>query len=220
MDNQKQQVAGKKEAVRASIKTSLKTLQSNRLEWLALSSDIAPVIAEKKTKLFDAHNQADALKEELSDNIRDYLEENTDVLVDIANENGETIYPMDEFDEIMEGMTPKDIAQKIYYGDGFNPTDDYFKFDGYENLKSFTDLTDEVDIDDIVSTIIDEESSDYNDIQDFFDDYNPAMDELTDKVDAMRDEIAALQEKQDYYNKSLKNIQDEIEELETHFKNA
>lgn len=213
MDNQNQQVvgmveAGKKEAVRASLKASLMVLQSH--------------IAEKKTKLFDIRKQADALKEELSDNIRDYLEENPDVLVDIANENGESIYPMDDFDEIMDGMTPTDIAQKIYYGDGFNPNDDYFKFDGYENLKSLTDfsVTDEVDIDDIVSTIIDEESSDYNAIQDFFDDYNPKMDELTDKEDDMSDEIAKLVTKQDDCNKSLKNIQDEIEELETQFKNA
>lgn len=227
MDNQNQQVAGtleagKKEAVRASIKASLMVLQSNRLGWLALSSDTATVIDEKKTKLFDIRKQADALKEELSDNIRDYLEENTDILVEIANENGESIYPMDDFDELMDGMTPTDIAEKIYYGDGFNPNDDYFMFDGCANLKSLTDfsVTDEIDIDDIVSTIIDEDSSDYNDIQDFLDGYNETMDELTDKEDDMNAEIAELQEKQDVYNKSLNNIQNEIEELETQFKNA
>ena len=47
------------------------------------------------------------------------------------------IYSMGEFDEIMDGYSPSDIAQKIYYGANFNPNHDYFAFDGYANLTSF-----------------------------------------------------------------------------------
>ena len=56
--------------------------------------------------------------------------------------NGEfQIFSMDEFDEFMEGMTPTDIAQRIFYGD-FKPCDDWFQFDGYANLVSFDFLDD------------------------------------------------------------------------------
>ena len=45
------------------------------------------------------------------------------------------IYNMGEFDEIMSSETPSDIALKIYNGE-FCPNDDYFTFNGYNNLKS------------------------------------------------------------------------------------
>lgn len=48
------------------------------------------------------------------------------------------IFSMDEFDEIMDGRTPSDIAGRIFYGK-FNPWDDYFQFNGYANLESFND---------------------------------------------------------------------------------
>ena len=44
-------------------------------------------------------------------------------------------YDMDEFDEFLSGRTPMEIAQMIYFGN-FNPNDDYFRFNGYENLES------------------------------------------------------------------------------------
>lgn len=44
-------------------------------------------------------------------------------------------YNMDEFDEFLSGHTPMEIAQMIYFG-AFNPNDDYFRFNGYENLES------------------------------------------------------------------------------------
>ena len=44
-------------------------------------------------------------------------------------------YDMNEFDEFLSGHTPMEIAQMIYFGD-FNPNDDYFRFNGYENLES------------------------------------------------------------------------------------
>lgn len=44
-------------------------------------------------------------------------------------------YDMDEFDEFLDGYTPLEIAQMIYFGE-FNPNDDYFHFNAYGNLES------------------------------------------------------------------------------------
>lgn len=52
------------------------------------------------------------------------------------NNHDSIIYSMDEFDEVLGYCTPLEIAQKVVYGE-FNPSDDWFMFDGYENLKSF-----------------------------------------------------------------------------------
>lgn len=45
-------------------------------------------------------------------------------------------YDMDEFDEFMTNYTPMEIAQMIFYGDEFNPNDEYFRFNAYGNLES------------------------------------------------------------------------------------
>lgn len=45
-------------------------------------------------------------------------------------------YDMDEFDEFMSNYTPMEIAQMIFYGDEFNPNDEYFRFNAYGNLES------------------------------------------------------------------------------------
>lgn len=42
---------------------------------------------------------------------------------------------MDNLDEFLDGYTPTQIAQMIYYGD-FRICDEYFQFNGYENLAS------------------------------------------------------------------------------------
>lgn len=55
---------------------------------------------------------------------------------DAANYMDDYIYSMYEFDEIMDGMRPWEIARSCYYGD-FCPADDYFRFNGYGNLESF-----------------------------------------------------------------------------------
>ena len=44
---------------------------------------------------------------------------------------------MDEFDEYTGHLSPTDLANRIYYGD-FNPNDDYFNFNGYANLVSWS----------------------------------------------------------------------------------
>lgn len=56
----------------------------------------------------------------------------------------DTLYDMDDFDELMYGMNPHDIARKIWFGD-FNPMSDYWKFDGYGNLESFEYVSDWID---------------------------------------------------------------------------
>lgn len=45
------------------------------------------------------------------------------------------IYSMDDFDEILCGRTPWEIARAAYYGE-FCPTDSYFRFNVYGNLES------------------------------------------------------------------------------------
>ena len=47
----------------------------------------------------------------------------------------EPICDMNEFDDLMHGWKPIDIAMRIHFGD-FNPNHEYFRFDGYGNLES------------------------------------------------------------------------------------
>ena len=65
---------------------------------------------------------------------------------------------MEDLDMYLDGLTPTDIANKIFFGD-FNPNHEYFRFNGYENLESFDqwDLNKELfdNIDEIIERIID-----------------------------------------------------------------
>ena len=47
-------------------------------------------------------------------------------------------FEMEEFNFIMEGHTPEFIAHRIHFGD-FNPTHDYFRFNGYGNIETISD---------------------------------------------------------------------------------
>lgn len=47
----------------------------------------------------------------------------------------DAIYSMDDFDELLCGGEPWDIARMAYYGE-FCPTDSYFRFNVYGNLES------------------------------------------------------------------------------------
>lgn len=55
------------------------------------------------------------------------------------------IYPMEEFDDIMNSSTESEgplwLAQRIFFGD-FNPNHDWFRFNGYGNLCSTDYLSD------------------------------------------------------------------------------
>ena len=91
---------------------------------------------------------------------------------DKTNYYDDRIYDMDEFDEIMSGMSPSDIATKIFYGD-FRPNDNYFKFDGYANLESFDYISDEVDLEEIADYIVDnDEDFDDSGIREILDEEN------------------------------------------------
>ena len=65
---------------------------------------------------------------------------------------------MEDLDMYLDGLTPTDIANKIFFGD-FNPNHEYFRFNGYENLESFDEweLNKELfdNIDEIIKRIID-----------------------------------------------------------------
>lgn len=53
-----------------------------------------------------------------------------------SNNMDDYIYRMEEFDEIMQGYTPWDLARCCYFGKEFNPCHEYFQFNGYANLES------------------------------------------------------------------------------------
>lgn len=62
------------------------------------------------------------------------------IMVDIFNGyqdemNGERLYFMDDFDEVMSASSPWEVTRSAFFGD-FNPTHDYFTFNGYGNLES------------------------------------------------------------------------------------
>lgn len=89
------------------------------------------------------------------------------------------IYSMEEFDEIFSGSLPWEIARTCYYSGNFCPAHDYFWFNGYGNAESsdFPSLDSKSPfyIDEIVSYIVDNENSLYND------DIQAALDEREDQ---------------------------------------
>lgn len=72
------------------------------------------------------------------------------------------IYSIEEFDEIMNGQTPWEIARCAYYGD-FCPAHDYFWFNGYANLESSDFPTGQIDIDRIAEYMLDNDTGLYCD---------------------------------------------------------
>ena len=95
--------------------------------------------------------------------IRNYVENlSNDELVELLQHMsaydgcfGDAIYyDMDSFDEFLDGYTPLQIAQMIWFGK-FNPNDDYFRFNAYGNLESadWRDVEDEAE--DLKDDIID-----------------------------------------------------------------
>lgn len=67
----------------------------------------------------------------------------------------ELYYDMDSFDEFMSNYSPMEIAQMIFFGGGFNPNHDFFRFNAYGNLESANWRDVEVDAEDLVDDIID-----------------------------------------------------------------
>ena len=94
----------------------------------------------------------------------------------------ESIYhDMDEFDEFLDGYTPMEIAQMIFFGGDFNPNDEYFRFDAYGNLESANWGDVAAEAEDLVDDILDH-------LVNYYDGDTPWPD-LDDLVDADDDAI-------------------------------
>ena len=92
----------------------------------------------------------------------------------------DSIFEMDEFNDICEGMAAEDIACKCFYGD-FNPTHAYFKFDGYGNFKSSDSLSDLIYFDEMVDFVIglyeDGDSLNIDELDEYFESLEDEEDE-------------------------------------------
>lgn len=69
------------------------------------------------------------------------------IINEYADENNfERVYDMDEFNEVMSGFSPLDIARLANVND-FNSNDKYFHFDGQANLQSSNNCCEWTDFD-------------------------------------------------------------------------
>ena len=123
--------------------------------------------------------------EKLEANITEYLESlSPSALRSIhsefcsaANYYDNEVFDMDDFEEIVSGWKPLELAQRIFYGD-FNPNHDYFYFNGYGNLVSTDYPEDLIDISEIVSYIVGNDDELYDDeIREMLDEYNESEEE-------------------------------------------
>lgn len=53
-----------------------------------------------------------------------------------ANYNEDEIHHMDDFDEVLSGYSPWEVARAAFYGGDFCPAHDWFWFNAYGNLQS------------------------------------------------------------------------------------
>ena len=94
-----------------------------------------------------------------------------------TNNYDDEIIEMGRFDEICEGMKPSEVARSIVYGD-FNPSHDYFHYNGYGNFESTVCPTDWIYPGDIARDVVDRECSFENDeIQEEIDSWNEDEDD-------------------------------------------
>lgn len=99
------------------------------------------------------------------------------IYCDNVNVYSEGVYSMEDFDELMSGWKPWEIARSCFYGD-FRPCDKYFSFNGYGNLISFDHINDEINIYEIAEYIVDNNNALYNDkIQKILDEDEESEDE-------------------------------------------
>ena len=73
------------------------------------------------------------------------------------------LYNMDDFDEMMEGYTPTELAERIFFGD-FDINHDYFYFNGYANLVSVNGMEIQGHFEPIIDEIIDSMLYHYTDL--------------------------------------------------------
>lgn len=94
---------------------------------------------------------------------REYLNE--------TNGYDDEIYTLDDLDMIAAWKDAYWLLCRAFYGD-FNPTVDYFKFDGYGNIQSISsyELSSYIDMEDIAEYCVDNGKALYNDkIQEILD---------------------------------------------------
>lgn len=93
----------------------------------------------------------------LIDEVKDYIDSNPgefiSMLGDALNSPDDTIYSIDYLDERLNGLKPSEIIGKVLNGDfSFNDAK-YFSYDGYENLKSYSQSQAETEVKDYDSDI-------------------------------------------------------------------
>lgn len=79
--------------------------------------------------------------EDKIEQIKDILDNlDLDELVSCCSylDGDDAIYPMDDFNELLYGREPWEIARAAYYGE-FCPADSYFRFNAYAHLESTDD---------------------------------------------------------------------------------
>ena len=104
-------------------------------------------------------------------------------------------YDMAEFDELLDGYTPMEIAQRIFFGGDFNPNDDFFRFNAYDNLESADWHAVEAEAEDLKDDIIDHLVNSYSG--------DTPWPDLDDLVDADDDTL---------FNDDLEEVDEEEEE--------
>lgn len=72
-----------------------------------------------------------------------------------TNSFDDCVYSMNEFDEIMDGMHPWEVARCCYYSGKFCPAHEYFMFNGYGNAVSSDYLDDLIYLDDLADHLAD-----------------------------------------------------------------
>ena len=87
-------------------------------------------------------------------------------------------FDMEEFDLVLEGYTPSEVANRIFYGD-FNPNDEYFRFNAYANLES----ANEWDIEEEYRDYISEIASYIVEYKDNIDIYDEGLQEILDNME-------------------------------------
>ncbi len=132
--------------------------------------NISPIKSENgKDVLLNIEVDKEAsIKEYVENNMTDdELIQLVDMLDSYSGMDGLAAYNMDDMDEIMYGERPSEVALLIFHGKGFNPINDYFRFDGCGNLESFDkeDYIQEIKdcMDDVVSTLMDTGCRDFTD---------------------------------------------------------
>lgn len=122
-------------------------------------------------------------RQELIEQLEHYINDHVDVcdmmyywntMCDNVSDYERVIYDMSEFDDVMYGETATDILNSV--GHDFSTYDNYFCGDIY-GLKSFSDIYDIVDTDELIEYIIDNcECFDDLDIQKLLVEYDESED--------------------------------------------